>query len=99
MNNDIILDAQHVSRTYGSGSQAYTAVRDASLQIRRGELFAILGTNGVGKTSLMEVLEGLSPATKGTVRVWGKGPPQAARRRPSAHCDPHRGPEPVRSVR
>ncbi|WP_250506156.1 ATP-binding cassette domain-containing protein [Bowdeniella massiliensis] len=63
MNNDIIVDAQHVSRTYGSGSQAHTAVRDASLQIRRGELFAILGTNGAGKTSLMEVLEGPRPTS------------------------------------
>ena len=39
-----------------------------------GELFALLGTNGAGKTSTMEALEGLAPPAEGTVRVLGADP-------------------------
>jgi ABC-type Fe3+/spermidine/putrescine transport system ATPase subunit len=42
--------------------------------VRRGELFALLGTNGAGKTSAMEVPEGLAPPAQGAVRVLGCGP-------------------------
>ena len=42
--------------------------------MRRGELFALLGTNGAGKTSTMEVLEGLAPPARGEVRVLGRDP-------------------------
>jgi ABC-type multidrug transport system ATPase subunit len=47
-----------------------------TFSVRRGELFALLGTNGAGKTSTMELLEGLAPAAQGAVRVLG--------------CDPYR---------
>ena len=40
----------------------------------RGELFALLGTNGAGKTSTVELLEGLAPPTGGPVRVLGHDP-------------------------
>ena len=36
-------------------------MRGVSFAVRRGELFALLGTNGAGKTSTLEVLEGLAP--------------------------------------
>ena len=52
----------------------FDAVRGVSFSVRRGELFALLGTNGAGKTSLLEVVEGLAPATAGTVRVLGRDP-------------------------
>ena len=42
--------------------------------MRRGELFALPGTNGAGKTSAMEVLEGLAPPARGAVRVLGCDP-------------------------
>lgn len=45
-----------------------------SFSVARGELFALLGTNGAGKTSTVELLEGLAPPTGGTVRVLGHDP-------------------------
>lgn len=45
-----------------------------SFSVARGELFALLGTNGAGKTSTVELLEGLAPPTDGTVRVLGHDP-------------------------
>ena len=73
MESDVIT-ATDLHRSYGRGSKAFEAVRGVSLSVRRGELFALLGTNGAGKTSTLEVLEGLAPATSGTVRVLGHDP-------------------------
>jgi ABC-2 type transport system ATP-binding protein len=79
MNNHHLITAHDVRRRYGGG-QGFDAVRGVSLSVRRGELFALLGTNGAGKTSLMELLEGLSPPTSGTVRVLGQDPHRSRRR-------------------
>lgn len=45
-----------------------------SFSVGRGELFALLGTNGAGKTSTVELLEGLAPPSGGQVRVLGHDP-------------------------
>lgn len=63
------------TRRGNSGSQGgFEAVRDVSFSVREGEIFALLGTNGAGKTSTVEVLEGLARPTAGTVRVLGFDP-------------------------
>jgi ABC-2 type transport system ATP-binding protein len=69
MSNAIEVDA--LTRRYAGG---FEAVRQISFSVRRGELFALLGTNGAGKTSTMEVLEGLARPTEGQVRVLGQDP-------------------------
>ncbi|WP_418606944.1 ABC transporter ATP-binding protein [Georgenia sp. SUBG003] len=74
MNSNPIITVEGLRRTYGSGRHSYEAVRGVDLHVRRGEIFALLGTNGAGKTSLLEVVEGLAPATGGRVRVFGKDP-------------------------
>lgn len=74
-----IIEVQDLTRTYGGSSrsgksQPYTAVRNSSFHVRRGEIFGLLGTNGAGKTSSLEVLEGLAQPTSGTVRIYGLDP-------------------------
>lgn len=69
-----VIEARGIRRTYGSGSETFEAVRGIDLTVRRGELVAILGVNGAGKTSLMEILEGMAPASDGEVRLLGKDP-------------------------
>ncbi len=71
---DHVLTVQGLHRTYGVGRDTFDAVRGVDLHVRRGELFALLGTNGAGKTSLLEVVEGIAPATRGQVRVFGLDP-------------------------
>jgi ABC-2 type transport system ATP-binding protein len=67
-----------LTRRYG-GKTGFEAVRGVDLSVRRGELFALLGTNGAGKTSTLEVLEGLAAPTSGTVRLLGRDPFQERR--------------------
>ena len=52
------------------------AVADVYIEVRRGELYALLGTNGAGKTSTVEALAGLRSLDAGTVSVLGLDPQQ-----------------------
>ena len=61
-------------RSYGQGASAYEAVRGIDLDVPAGSITALLGTNGAGKTSTLEVLEGLASATDGEVSVLGLDP-------------------------
>jgi ABC-2 type transport system ATP-binding protein len=65
-----VIDVAGLTVRYGD----FSAVRDLSLQVEPGELYALLGTNGAGKTSALEVVEGHRPASSGTVRVFGRSP-------------------------
>ncbi|MEU1287279.1 ABC transporter ATP-binding protein [Kitasatospora sp. NPDC005856] len=69
-----VIEVTDLHRRYGGGSTGYHAVRGVDLTVRRGELFALLGTNGAGKTSTMEVIEGMAAPSDGTVRVLGRDP-------------------------
>ncbi|MGW4645379.1 ABC transporter ATP-binding protein [Kitasatospora sp. NPDC004289] len=69
------IEATGLHRHYGpAGDAGFDAVRGLDLTVRRGEVFALLGTNGAGKTSTMELLEGLAAPTGGQVRVLGHDP-------------------------
>ncbi|MEU5551930.1 MULTISPECIES: ABC transporter ATP-binding protein [unclassified Micromonospora] len=70
MSSTPVIDVERLNLTYGD----FHAVRDLSFQVRRGELYALLGTNGAGKTSTLEVVEGHRKPTSGTVRVFGHSP-------------------------
>ena len=63
-----IISISNVSKTYASG---YQALKNLSLDIRRGEILALLGPNGAGKTTLISIICGIVNATKGSVTVDG----------------------------
>jgi ABC-type taurine transport system ATPase subunit len=73
-----VLEASHIALSYGHAGRATNVVlRDFSLQLKAGEVVAVLGPSGVGKSSLLRVLAGLQAPDKGGVRVHGeslKGP-------------------------
>ena len=62
-----MIDLRNVSKTYA----AKTAVRDLTLSIPRGELFAFLGPNGAGKTTTIKMMCGLLFPTSGTLSIAG----------------------------
>ncbi|MCX4675545.1 ABC transporter ATP-binding protein [Streptomyces sp. NBC_01433] len=66
-----VIEASDVRRSYAGGFEAVSGI---SFSVARGELFALLGTNGAGKTSTVELLEGLAAPDGGTVRVLGHDP-------------------------
>ena len=70
MTSTPVIDVDRLNLAYGD----FHAVKDLSFQVHHGELYALLGTNGAGKTSTLEVIEGHRTATSGTVRVFGKSP-------------------------
>jgi ABC-2 type transport system ATP-binding protein len=70
MNSSTVIDVDRLTIDYGD----FRAVADLSLEVRRGELYALLGTNGAGKTSTLEVIEGHRAPTSGTVRILGEDP-------------------------
>ncbi|WP_114423323.1 ABC transporter ATP-binding protein [Nocardioides houyundeii] len=73
-----VIDVAHLNVTYAD----FSAVKDLSFQVERGELYALLGTNGAGKTSTLEVIEGHRRAASGTVRIFGESPQDRGAVRP-----------------
>jgi ABC-2 type transport system ATP-binding protein len=70
MSTTPVIEVEHLNLKYGD----FHAVRDLSFEVRPGELYALLGTNGAGKTSTLETVEGHRVPTSGTVRVFGHSP-------------------------
>jgi ABC-2 type transport system ATP-binding protein len=62
-----IIAADHLTIRFGS----FTAVRDVSFEVGKGEVFGFLGPNGSGKTTIIKALCGLLPPTEGTGRILG----------------------------
>ncbi|MCA9131813.1 MAG: ABC transporter ATP-binding protein [Planctomycetales bacterium] len=62
------LDAQQVSHRYGSQA----ALEDLDLQVRPGEIFALLGPNGSGKTTLFRLISTLARLQQGEICVYGQ---------------------------
>lgn len=69
-----VISARSLRRVYGQGDSAFEAVKGIDLDVAEGEVFALLGTNGAGKTSTFDLLEGLEAPTEGAVEVFGLDP-------------------------
>lgn len=70
MSTTPVIEVEKLNVRYGD----FHAVKDLSFQVRKGEVYALLGTNGAGKTSTLEVIEGHRPTASGAVRVLGRSP-------------------------
>lgn len=75
-----VIRLEHITREF----PGVLANDDVSLEIRRGEVFALVGENGAGKSTLMNIIYGIFPPTDGSVYIRGK------RWRPSAPKTPSR---------
>ncbi len=68
---EAVIELQQVSKRYGRGDRAVTALRDLTLSVPRGSLYGLLGPNGAGKTTSLRILATLLAPDDGGVRVAG----------------------------
>jgi len=66
-----IIEAENVSKFYGSGTTRMQALRDVNLTIRSGELTVLMGPSGSGKTTLLSILGCMLAPSGGIARVCG----------------------------
>lgn len=69
---DVLVRAEGLQKVYGEAEAATWALVGADLEVRAGELVAIMGASGSGKSTLLNCLAGLEPPTAGKVWVEGK---------------------------
>lgn len=67
----LVIDGIEKKYEISNGRENYTAVKPVSFTIKENEIFGLLGPNGAGKTSLISVLTGLYPPTKGDAYIEG----------------------------
>jgi ABC-2 type transport system ATP-binding protein len=66
-NGSSTIEVRHLTRRFGQ----FVAVDDVSFDVRRGEIFGFLGSNGAGKSTTIRMLCGLLEPTSGSARVGG----------------------------
>lgn len=67
-----ILTVENLTKVYGSGETAVTALDDVSFSAEKGEFIAIVGASGCGKSTLLNLIGGLDEPTAGRVRIDGQ---------------------------
>jgi macrolide transport system ATP-binding/permease protein len=72
MSREALLQLQSVSRRYAVGEQQIYALREINLEIRSGEMVALVGVSGSGKSTLMNILGCLDRPSHGVYRVAGR---------------------------
>ena len=77
MVSDIGISAEDVAVTYRNG---HTALWNASFEIPRGTVTALVGVNGAGKSTLFKAIMGFVPAAKGTIQLLGMSVKEALRK-------------------
>ena len=69
---DVLIDVEALSKSFpGAAGDELRVLDSIDLQLRAGEIVALLGRSGSGKSTLLRVIAGLIPATTGTVRYRG----------------------------
>jgi ABC-2 type transport system ATP-binding protein len=74
MNSDVVIETRNLTKVYRDfwGRQKVRALKALDLEVRRGEIFGLLGPNGSGKTTTIKLLLGLLFPTSGEALVFGR---------------------------
>jgi len=68
------LEVRGLRKVFQEGKESVVAVEDISFSIKKGEIFGILGVNGAGKSTTINMLLGLTTPSSGTITILDKDP-------------------------
>ena len=71
-NEKIVVSIQHANLEYDSEKGKVLALKDACLDIKKGEFICVLGPSGCGKSTLLNIIAGFHKPTSGTATMAGK---------------------------
>ncbi len=66
-----MLEIKNLTKVYGSGAKAKTAVNGISLTVEKGAFFGLLGPNGAGKSTTIHCITGIAQPTSGQILIDG----------------------------
>lgn len=66
------IETKKITKIYGSSNTEVVAMKDASMQVRRGEVVALLGPSGSGKSTFLTAVGLINPPTSGLVYIGGQ---------------------------
>ncbi len=70
-NGEPLVKAAHITKVYDTGSVQVEALRGLDLEVKKGEMLAIMGPSGCGKTTLLNCLSGIDDVTEGEIYIRG----------------------------
>jgi len=83
--SEAILSLKHLGRTFPMGELLVEVLRDVTLDVRRGELLAVVGPSGSGKTTILNIVGGLDRPSEGQVWFQGRNLAEATSRELTQH--------------
>ena len=84
MTHSVVLEARGLDKAFGTGPGRIAVLRGLDLRVREGEMAAITGRSGVGKTTLLHVLGALDRPDAGSLRLAGEEVAQLSEREAAA---------------
>lgn len=66
--SEAVIQTKNIGKRYGK----FAAVSDLSIQVNRGDIYALVGQNGAGKTTLLKLICGLTPRSSGELELFGQ---------------------------
>jgi len=72
MKQPLAIETTNLAKIYGNGNTEVVALREATMSVRRGEVVALLGPSGAGKTTFLTAVGLINPPTSGQVSIGGQ---------------------------
>lgn len=91
MTDSVLLEARGLDKAFGGGAGRIEVLRGLDIEVRQGEMVAITGASGVGKTTLLHILGALDRPDAGSLRLTGEEVARLSEREAAAFRNRHVG--------